>query len=463
VRIVFDITTSLHWKGPAVGIVRVEQGIAQAFFEKAELRDQLVFVSYDKNDKKFQEIQKDQAIKHTRLCQAVISQNSVNKSLDEVDLRNWLTIKERLQKLLNGIELIWDAFFQWEKKPIKKSLITRLWTQLRKGSFFQKLKKRQQSALPSYKDNNSFQFSNEDIYLSFGLDWEDKDLDCLLQLKKEHSITTFLCSYDIIPYICPQHVSPESYDEILAYIKRLLKTSDHLMTISCHSKKDLEKFCNKEGIMPPHAIHPIHIAYQSFGDASQATFKELAFSRKETFLLTVGSIDSRKNIDLLYRIWQKLEEDNYPDIPHLVIVGRVGWDAEMLVKSMRTHPRLKQKIHILDNIDDNCLAWLYENCYFFLYPTYYEGFGLPLAEVMLHGKFALASDTSSLPEVSKGLAEHLDPRDFYAWYKNICFYLENPDVLAEKERHIQNNFKERIWDDVVTEIINIIKPNPVIP
>ena len=108
-------------------------------------------------------------------------------------------------------------------------------------------------------------------------------------------------------------------------------------------------------------------------------------------------------------------------------------------------PLTRPFIRILDDAGDDELAWLYAHCCWTLYPSFYEGWGLPLSESLMHGKLCLASNAASLPEAGQGLARHLDPHDIDAWHREIVTLLAAPEQLAAIEARIRRERRIVDW------------------
>src|SRR5207247_4170450 len=142
-----------------------------------------------------------------------------------------------------------------------------------------------------------------------------------------------------------------------------------------------------------------------------------------------STIQSRKNFDLLYRLWRRFSEQNRPETPKLVIVGRKGFGSSDLLWQISRDPFVQQSITLLHRVSDAELSWLYRNCLWTLYPSFYEGWGLPISESLAHGKYCLASNTSSIPEAGQGLIQLLDPLDFRAWHDCLSELMLAPEKL----------------------------------
>ena len=141
--------------------------------------------------------------------------------------------------------------------------------------------------------------------------------------------------------------------------------------------------------------------------------RALAGIEKNRFWLSVGTIEPRKNQRRLASAYARFREHGGAPIP-LVFAGGEGW----LMEDFRHHLEtldIAGDVIMTGYITDEELIWLYKNCYANLYPSLFEGFGLPVLEGMQFGAPALVSTASSLPEVAGDAALLLDPEDIEGW------------------------------------------------
>lgn len=174
---------------------------------------------------------------------------------------------------------------------------------------------------------------------------------------------------------------------------------------------------------------------------------------RSRFLITVGTIEPRKNHEVLYKSYLKLITENVKDLPQLIFVGKPGWLSGDLLASLTTDERIANVIKIVTP-DDFQLDVLYRNCMFALLPSYYEGYSLTLNECLSYGKFCIASDTPSLREVGRELADYVNPNDTHAWATQMEYYINNPSVLLSKTKKVRDNWKTITWIDSASELLH---------
>ncbi len=127
------------------------------------------------------------------------------------------------------------------------------------------------------------------------------------------------------------------------------------------------------------------------------------------YLLFVSTLEPRKNIITLIEAFNFLKQ-KYKIEHQLVLIGQKGWAYKPILAAIETSP-WKHHIHQLDYLPDQLLAWFYSKADVFVYPSYYEGFGLPVLEAMTWGTPVVTSNTASLPEVAGDAALMIDPYD----------------------------------------------------
>jgi len=153
------------------------------------------------------------------------------------------------------------------------------------------------------------------------------------------------------------------------------------------------------------------------------------FSSGKPFLLSTGTIEPRKNQRFLLEVYSRFRERGGAAIP-LVLAGGKGWLMEDFEQELVESPWAAD-IHLLGYVSDRELIWLYRNCLLNLYPSHYEGFGLPVLEGMGQGAPVISSSSTSLPEIVADAGILLPPDDRDGWVEAIETLLSQPQTLAD--------------------------------
>lgn len=239
-----------------------------------------------------------------------------------------------------------------------------------------------------------------------------------------HDLTFIKYPEEHVPYYVKAHQR---------HLNRAKKYAQAIIAVSQATKKDLIE----QGI----SSEKIHVVYEApsaiFKPTKTPGFKE-KYQLNKPFILSVGTQEPRKNLGRLIQAWQPLQRQF-----DLVIVGKFGWGEA-------AHPN--PGIKLLGFVPDEALAELYSNAAVFVYPSLYEGFGLPVAEALSCGCPVVTSNCSSLPEVGGPVAIYVDPKSITAITQGIKQAL----VQAPKLRQLGLVQAKRFsWEKTAKETLKI--------
>ncbi len=181
-----------------------------------------------------------------------------------------------------------------------------------------------------------------------------------------------------------------------------------------------------------------------------------SFVRNPTsFAISVGTIEARKNHTEIYYAY-KLAHERGIELSDIYILGKPGWLTGDIIYFIRSDVTVKHKITIVSDVNDQDLAWLYKNALYTVYPSEYEGWGLPIAESLAYGTPVIASNTSSMTEISPQLVDHVSPFDPAELLDKMIVY-SNKEASDKQRQVIQTNYKPQTWDKTALTITNTIK------
>lgn len=294
-----------------------------------------------------------------------------------------------------------------------------------------------------------------DTLISVGLDWDHDYYRAFVTLRNQHRIRIVTCCYDLIPLLFPQYVVSNAAEKFAGYFIDLAEASEAILCISRRSEKDLQDFLNLTGARPvPTRVIPLGDTVPGHAGEISGEVGDLA---GDSFILFVSTIERRKNHDILYKAYHLLCRDRpINQLPHLVFVGMPGWGVADLLKDIELDPVTKGRIHFLHHVSDIELALLYENALFCVYPSLYEGWGLPVAEALAMGKPVLASACGSLPEVGDNLVRYLDPWNAKEWADAIWEWSNDKALLRETAERIQSQYTPRTWTATAKSVKAVI-------
>jgi glycosyltransferase involved in cell wall biosynthesis len=178
-------------------------------------------------------------------------------------------------------------------------------------------------------------------------------------------------------------------------------------------------------------------------------------------VLLVSTIEPRKNHALIVAVWLKmLAEMPAGEVPDLVFAGRVVGNVAAMFGTLPGHDALLEHIHIVDEPDDDQLNALYQNCLFTVFPSLYEGWGLPVTESLSFGKTVAASNRASIPEAGGNFCLYFDPDDLDGAYQAIAGLIAHPLRIAALEKRIAEKFRPPSWRDAAATVLQALEPVP---
>lgn len=293
------------------------------------------------------------------------------------------------------------------------------------------------------------QFEPNSVLLVLGGAWirNARYVQSLVATKREMGLTFVAFIHDVIQAKFKHWFPDKVGDEFSENCRLLIDSVDHVLVNSQCTLRDVREFCDGTGLIPP------PMDFVRFGDEIDTSIgllenpqydRVVPLLNGRDFILCVSAIDIRKNHVLLYNIWERLIEEYGEKTPHLIMVGSKGWSIDPFLESVAKNKTLQKYFHILNGINDATLDWLYRNSLFTVYPSLYEGWGLPVAEALNYGKIAVAARAGSVPEIAPDFTDLIDPFDFPTWYKTICAYAFNEKLRASREEVVRQ-YKPLTW------------------
>jgi len=297
-------------------------------------------------------------------------------------------------------------------------------------------------------------FLKSDILFIPGAFWTGS-LGPLTEMKKHNKPRVFTIMYDMVPVLMPQFCVKVTVSDFKKEIKKAANLVDNWLAISENTKKDLITYAEKEKLsIPKSTIEVIRLGSDINTKGSiKSPFKKS--NRPRDFVLFVSTVEARKNQQLVYQAVKRAEELRI-DIPTIVLVGKHGWHSDDIASVLKQDKTLRGKIIWLEDADDRALRWLYKRCMFTIYPSVYEGWGLPIAESLAYGKFAIASSASSIPEVAGDLIEYFSPYSVDEFLNKMSLFYSDQDALRVRTSQLKK-FIQPSWTNTAQVISTLIK------
>jgi glycosyltransferase involved in cell wall biosynthesis len=289
-------------------------------------------------------------------------------------------------------------------------------------------------------------FGPSDVLVCTGNLWADIDVDVVARLRAATGLRFAVACYDVIALLRPAWFKDEDAATMAAFWPACFAAADLVVFNSKAVEADATAVCRAAGIsLARTAITPLGANPARMLAAEGGPGHGLQDGR---YALFVSTIEPRKGHEMLYRAWLQLLAQGVPQRHtfKLVFVGRFGWRMEALQAALAADARLADSLVVLSGVDDAELDGLYRGAAFCLYPSQYEGYGLPVVEAFARGKAVLVSDAGSLPEVTGSFSPLLPAGDEDAWRNGLRAWIEDPLARAPFETAIRERFAHPSWD-----------------
>jgi glycosyltransferase involved in cell wall biosynthesis len=265
--------------------------------------------------------------------------------------------------------------------------------------------------------------------------------------------------HDIIPIIHPEYFSSPFNERVLKEVIDNIRIDDSVISVSESTKHDIVNY-RAELKESKIIVSPLGASEKFHKVADTLKIEQTKSKYKincEKYLLSVCTIEPRKNISELLKAYKWLLENSPGFNLKLVLIGNRGWSSDKLFEDIEEiNLNHHSPIILTGFVPDEDLAALYSGALMFVYPSLYEGFGLPVLEAMQCGLPVIASKVSSLPEVVGDAGLLIDPSDNVA-LANAILILNNNDSLRqtfiEKSLARAKNYSWVATSKIIAEVL----------
>ncbi|MGP8232097.1 MAG: glycosyltransferase family 4 protein [Methylovirgula sp.] len=258
--------------------------------------------------------------------------------------------------------------------------------------------------------------------------------------------------HDLIPIVHPEFTGHDFVNQF----REILSLPAHFIVTTEYNAESLKRVRTELGVGETEAS-VVPLAHE-FPGAERNALPGRPSARvrplqNQDFVLCVGTVEIRKNHMMLFSVWDELAAQYGEDLPLLVVAGSRGWKADAALN------RLDEffdsgRIVFVEAPSDEELRWLYATCSFTVFPSQFEGWGLPVGESLWFGKPCAASDTSSIPYVGGNLCAYFSPFHATTMRDAIRSLLDTNTRNAYRGRIARAPL--RAWTDVVADMGSVI-------
>ena len=293
-----------------------------------------------------------------------------------------------------------------------------------------------------------------DVLATFGAPWFGSSHPALLRdARTRLGMRVALLLHDIIPLRRPEWCEPAMTGLFCDWFHAALPQADILFAVSRATAEDVRLHAGRAGLRLAAPVLPVPIG--SGFTLPPAAAPDPRLPAPGSYVLFVSTLEARKNHVLLVRAWRRLLEQMPPDdVPLLVFAGRIGFMVADLLDELRNSRFLGGKLVLVEHPDDADLAALYRGCLFTVFPSLYEGWGLPVTESLAFGKPCLAARATSLPEAGGRLARYFDPESVPDAVRALRAVLDDRAGLRDWEAQVRREFRPVPWTETARAVVD---------
>lgn len=259
--------------------------------------------------------------------------------------------------------------------------------------------------------------------------------------------------HDLTYILYPETISGNSRRRLEKDMRHTIRQSDFIITVSKNSKREIIKYLNIDERKIAVVYNGVDEVYKKVLSSEEISAAKKKYNIPGKYLLYLGTLEPRKNIETIIKAYNCFKKSHKEEIK-LVLAGKKGWLYESIFKLVKDFG-IENEVIFTDYIDDADKAPLYQGAEIFLFPSLYEGFGIPVIEAMASRIPVITSNSSSLPEVAGNAAIMTDPLDYEKISDSIELIL-NEEGLREKM--INEGIKQADkfnWDSSAEKLKNI--------
>ncbi len=452
-RIHIDLTTSIRWRRPPVGIVRVERAFAHHCLDD---EPGTVFCEIDPaGDYRVVAPQRVRAILDDDWCRAE------STAAPNVQVTPTAPVAGRIQRFFDWAAARGPKWVPAAAYPLLRDIGRVLVDHHR--AFVRNRAARQARSTTGTRARAdgpagaAIAPRPTDLFFSIGLQWHHGAIHAY-RLKQRTGVRVIEACYDTIPIDYPEYAG-SAKQPFAEHFTTIAHTADVVFAISDTTRADLGAFYDRVGMLHVPPIRTVHLATPETHE--HAVIEALAADERAAldrlrgdYVLYVSTFETRKNHRLLLQIWKELYRQRGADCPAIVFVGMFGWGVnDLWAEIQASEVWAAGRIVLLHEVSDALLAHLYRGCAFTVFPSFYEGWGLAATESLAYGKLAITSDAPALREATQELCPAIHPLDWPRWFEAITHYLDDADARAAAEARIRATYVPRHWHDFAVDLL----------
>ena len=295
---------------------------------------------------------------------------------------------------------------------------------------------------------------NPSVLCLLGAAWVQRDyLHRILAFKRRFGTRFVMTIHDLIPIYARETCDQGTARVFEEFLRRALRHVDHFLSVSENTARDLSRYVASLALPEPCiTVTRNGASFAEFLPKTDPAGELRAEELPDRFALFVGTIEGRKNHRLMLDIWRRMIAE-LEDPPYLICVGRVGWKSESFIADLVETNDLNGKLILMQDISDADLKLLYSRCMFTVFPSIYEGWGLPVGESLAAGKICVCSERASIREVAGEFGVYIDIDDAEQAWRVVRGMVTDDAKRNRLEAKIRQEYKPDSWRSVAEKVV----------
>ena len=256
--------------------------------------------------------------------------------------------------------------------------------------------------------------------------------------------------HDLIPITHPEYCRPGEAAAHTQRMRLLLQCGAGVVANSQATLGTLVAFAHQQGLPMP----PATVALLAPAALPEPVLPTRPVERP--YFVVLGTIEPRKNHVLLLTLWRDWVARCGQDAPHLVVIGQRGWECESVVDLLDRCEALRGWVHEVPDCPDAELSRYLRHAQALLFPSFTEGYGMPLAEALQAGTPVLASELPVFREIAGDVPEYLSPLDGLGWLQAIEAYGTPDSARRRAQMQRMQSLVLPTWDQHFAQVQNLL-------
>ncbi|WP_269586053.1 glycosyltransferase family 4 protein [Roseibium sp. Sym1] len=267
--------------------------------------------------------------------------------------------------------------------------------------------------------------------------------DLFFELRSEYRADFVFFIHDIIPILFPEYVRA---DTVSAHHKRMQTIAEFrpfLIVNSSETQKTINAYFSGRNWPQPRS----DVALIGVEDKFLSECPDAGPAKGPNHFVMLGTIEPRKNHLLILNLWRDLVESRTPNMPKLFVIGRRGWENENIIHMLDRCPAVRDHVIELSGVSDQTVSGILKSARALLFPSFVEGWGMPVVEALSMGVPVICSDIPVLHEAGQDVPDYIHPLDFTTWRETILSYNEANSPQRARQLKRLESYRAPRWHE----------------